>query len=155
MMGRPPRSTLFPYTTLFRSHPPVRIFFYDVAVFFLIPACIPDVSPYKTVKVKNGLFRKRDLLALPMDHIKGVPVSANLLFIAVMKELLAKNDCLYTTRVYNDPLYPVGRYSALNQSVLAEGLEPLRGLPGKKLLPPPRLAEVCKIPGSAGRNCLY
>src|SRR5437899_9268709 len=24
MIGRPPRSTLFPYTTLFRSRPPVR-----------------------------------------------------------------------------------------------------------------------------------
>src|SRR2546427_10809446 len=27
MIRRPPRSTLFPYTTLFRSHPPLRLVF--------------------------------------------------------------------------------------------------------------------------------
>src|SRR5688572_31824318 len=32
MIRRPPRSTLFPYTTLFRSEAPVRDFFLQVAV---------------------------------------------------------------------------------------------------------------------------
>src|SRR5256885_7091181 len=33
MIRRPPRSTLFPYTTLFRSHNSLQIFFADVTRF--------------------------------------------------------------------------------------------------------------------------
>src|SRR2546425_6274486 len=39
MIRRPPRSTLFPYTTLFRSHAPVDLFLCDLPVRAAEPHC--------------------------------------------------------------------------------------------------------------------
>src|SRR3712207_2277524 len=52
MIRRPPRSTLFPYTTLFRSIP-------AIAKMILEDGKIP-VMPYKRPMTKKGFFKKQD-----------------------------------------------------------------------------------------------
>src|SRR3712207_8612428 len=40
MIRRPPRSTLFPYTTLFRSHYCFKYFFYFFLLLLVLPLCL-------------------------------------------------------------------------------------------------------------------
>src|SRR5258708_14158640 len=44
MIRRPPRSTLFPYTTLFRSHAPLFPGFFLHPLHFLCPGTLPSLS---------------------------------------------------------------------------------------------------------------
>src|SRR3712207_7491710 len=52
MIRRPPRSTLFPYTTLFRSHRYTGVLVQDAAYMVVVPAVLPTVPPVK----RNPVF---------------------------------------------------------------------------------------------------
>src|SRR5687768_17622493 len=48
MIRRPPRSTLFPYTTLFRSHPPVTAIIHTLNEIENIEECVRSVDRKST-----------------------------------------------------------------------------------------------------------
>src|SRR3712207_7090509 len=70
MRRRPPRSTLFPYTTLFRSHlPKVRTHVSDdVAV---------AIDPRDVVLERARVARQQDHPALPRPRKRAVPLAVD------------------------------------------------------------------------------
>src|SRR2546430_8160768 len=63
MIRRPPRSTLFPYTTLFRSGQPLEVFFEQVLCCTIAPA---TVSQHQE-SLRLGIGHTARLLP-PQDH---------------------------------------------------------------------------------------
>src|SRR3989449_7444059 len=63
MIRRPPRSTLFPYTTLFRSHPD---FGGSFSIKKTLPALVPGVS-YGDLKIADGETATVELLRLMFE----------------------------------------------------------------------------------------
>src|SRR5690554_6980282 len=61
MIRRPPRSTLFPYTTLFRSNP-----LFDLAI-VTSPRFIPSL---RTAHSPNGAFLDRKSTRLNSSHVR-------------------------------------------------------------------------------------
>src|SRR2546421_4731312 len=65
MIRRPPRSTLFPYTTLFRSHRPAHCAVVGVADEFLVDRAIPDAV------IERGDFEAADLVAIDARRLRS------------------------------------------------------------------------------------
>src|SRR5256886_15957974 len=83
MIRRPPRSTLFPYTTLFRSGQPLEVFFEQVLCCTIAPA---TVSQHQE-SLRLGIGHTARLLP-PQDHaiatqfagvVAGIEVNVRLL----------------------------------------------------------------------------
>src|SRR5947207_6341605 len=69
MIRRPPRSTLFPYTTLFRSPQTEQIDLYDPHVRAVVLVPLHDDAPWHA-----GVFERDDRVELPLadDHAAGM-----------------------------------------------------------------------------------
>src|SRR3989442_4804204 len=67
MIRRPPRSTLFPYTTLFRSIPHVQI--YQVTTAYTATARVQPVKPFDDKRVRQAL-RDRKSTRLNSSHVR-------------------------------------------------------------------------------------
>src|SRR5688572_32082316 len=71
MIRRPPRSTLFPYTTLFRSHfAGLKIEYIDT---FAITARKTDIQMYLKVFHDKRLPDKKQFTLLPVHHLRKLP----------------------------------------------------------------------------------
>src|SRR5690554_6154848 len=96
MLPPPPRSTLFPYTTLFRSFTPVPVASLGEAVSqvlagkadaFLAP--VPVVSDYLESAMVNGIGLAVLLDSRPVDVVLQVPVENNHLFRVVDRAIVS------------------------------------------------------------------
>jgi len=126
----------------------------DVAVALLVPSCVPDLAASHAVQLQHRLLGERERGAALVDQRQRVPVTANLLLVAVTQCRLAEDHRGHPGRVDLDALDPVRRHRALDQGVLPQGLEPLRGLPGEELLSPPGFGEIGQIPDRGGGHGL-
>src|SRR2546427_4223140 len=98
MIRRPPRSTLFPYTTLFRSHRPCR----------LEPRELPPDLTSKRAHPRRADDRSRALGAVPPrswsrseEHTSELQSQSNL----VCRLLLEKKKKIKTNKIHNDQTY--------------------------------------------------
>src|SRR2546429_9659312 len=104
MIRRPPRSTLFPYTTLFRSHPHARIVRVDAAQALALPG-VKAVLTGKDLPIPFGILpvsQDEHALALDKARFVGDPVAG----VAAVSEEVA-TAALDLIAVEDEPLRPI------------------------------------------------
>src|SRR2546430_4287360 len=96
MIRRPPRSTLFPYTTLFRSDPPVGVEHENGAVL--------DALDQELERLFAPMQRVLRFLARSEEHTSELQSQSNL----VCRLLLEKKNCAHSslTEPRNKPISP-------------------------------------------------
>src|SRR3712207_7633975 len=82
MIRRPPRSTLFPYTTLFRSHPAGR--------FLGEMNMLTGQSVYLSAVVREG----GEVLAIPPENLKKIISEEPTLSDTILKAFIARRSVL-------------------------------------------------------------
>src|SRR3990172_3752830 len=122
--------------------PAVRVSLNNVAVPLFVFSSVPYVTLCQTMQLKDSFLRNRKTYPLPVDKVKGLPVSPHLLLIPVSQQLFAEYDRLNAAMIHHNAFDPVRGNSALNQRMLPQGLQPLRRLPGEELLLASRLAKI-------------
>src|SRR3712207_7470256 len=68
MIRRPPRSTLFPYTTLFRSESLVRIHGVMKEEYFLTTAAEEQSDPYESTRFELLIANRRGIFGRSEEH---------------------------------------------------------------------------------------
>src|SRR5256885_11981281 len=92
MIRRPPRSTLFPYTTLFRSHPQHGVL------------AAHDVVPWRIECDGGAGFAPEGDFARSEEHTSELQSPCNLVC-RLLLEKKKKTHCTQTTTHYHTPRY--------------------------------------------------
>ena len=106
----------------------------DVVLGLLVFAGVADSTAGKRMQLENRALGNGQTAGPGVDKVQGLPISANLLFVAVAEQRLAKHDGANALLVHGNPFDAVRRHRAFDKGMLAKGLELLRRLVGEEFL---------------------